>query len=95
MKQRVRVVGIVGGTKILVLKRLRARSELEPTWELPMGKTLLIETIRDNTGASKAKAESALDLLCSKRILEVRGGDPKQNQQAMKCYYPGSNYPAV
>lgn len=38
MKQRVRVVGIVGGTKILVLKRLRARSELEPTWELPMGK---------------------------------------------------------
>ena len=65
------------------------------TLELPMGKTLLIETIRDNTGASKAKAESALDLLCSKRILEVRGGDPKQNQQAMKCYYPGSNYPAV
>ena len=65
------------------------------TLELPMGKTLLIETIRDNTGASKAKAESALDLLCSKRILEVRGGDAKQNQQAMKCYYPGSNYPAV
>ena len=65
------------------------------TLELPMGKTLLIETVRDNTGASKAKAESALDLLCSKRILEVRGGDAKQNQQAMKCYYPGSNYPAV
>ena len=38
MKQRVRVVGIVGEPEILLLKRVRARSEAESTWELPTGK---------------------------------------------------------
>ena len=38
MKQRVRVVGIVGGEEILLLKRVRARSEADLTWELPAGK---------------------------------------------------------
>ena len=38
MKQRVRVVGIVGGEEILLLKRVRARNEADLTWELPAGK---------------------------------------------------------
>lgn len=57
-----------------------------------MGKTRLIVAIRDNTGASKEKAESALDLLCDGGVLEIRNGDPKKKQQAMKCYYPGPGY---
>jgi len=60
---------------------------------LPMGKTRLVETIRDNTNASKEKVESALDLLCEGGVPEVRNGDPKKKQQAMKCYYPGPDYP--
>ena len=63
--------------------------------DLPMGKTRLVETIRDNTGASKDKVESALDFLCQGGVLEVRNGDPKKKQQAMKCYYPGPDYPSA
>ena len=63
--------------------------------ELPMGKTRLVETIRDNTNASKDKVESALDFLCQGGVLEVRNGDPKKKQQAMKCYYPGPDYPSA
>ena len=62
---------------------------------LPMGKTPLVEAIRDNIGTSKAKATSALEVLCGKGVLEVRNGDPKKNQQAMKCYYPGPGYAAA
>ena len=63
--------------------------------ELPMGKTPLVEAIRDNIGTSKAKAVSALDMLCGKGVLEVHNGDPKKKQQAMKCYYPGPGYAAA
>jgi len=55
--------------------------------KLPMGKVQLIETIRDNTGASKAKVESALDQICTRGFLEMRKGDAARNQQAMKWYY--------
>ena len=62
---------------------------------LPMGKTELVRTIRRNTEASKEKVESALDFLCQGGVLEVRNGDPKKKQQAMKCYYPGPDYPSA
>ena len=58
---------------------------------LPMGKVQLVETIRDNTGASKAKVESALEQICEQGLLEIRKGDPAQKQQAMKWYYKGSS----
>ena len=82
-------------------KRLMTTDDIAATIEanlhelkLPMGKTLLIETIREKIDASKAKAESALEMLCDKGVLAVRKGDPAQNQQAMKCYYPGPGYSA-
>ena len=39
MKQRIRVVGIVrAGDKVLILKRVRGRTEMPVFWELPTGK---------------------------------------------------------
>ena len=55
--------------------------------KFPMGKTRLVETIRDKFKASKAKIEVALELLCEQELLEVRNGDPEKKQQAMKCFY--------
>lgn len=41
MKQRIRVIGIVkAAQEVLLLKRVRARAEEAPEWELPTGKIL-------------------------------------------------------
>ena len=59
-------------------KRLMTTDDIAATIEanlhelkLPMGKTLLIETIREKIDASKAKAESALEMLCDKGVLKA------------------------
>lgn len=59
---------------------------------LPMGKTELVEEIRDRIDVSKERVYSALAELCESGVLEVRKGDPLKKQQAMKCYYPGPGY---
>lgn len=59
---------------------------------LPMGKTELVEKIRDRIDVSKERVYSALAELCESGILEVRKDDPLKKQQAMKCYYPGPGY---
>ena len=43
---------------------------------LPMGKTELVEKIRDRIDVSKERIYSALAELCESGILEVRKGDP-------------------
>ncbi len=63
------------------------------TIELPMSKTALVEKIRDYTGCSKDKAESAIEQLYRQNILEIHSGDRAKNQQAMKCFYHGEESP--
>ena len=63
--------------------------ELKP----PLPKTRLVEKMREISGASKSKVESAISLLVDNEILEERSGDPAKRQQAMKCYHFGKASP--
>jgi len=61
--------------------------------DLPLGKTCLVEKLKDRINASKAKINSALDILCKNKVLEIRKGDYAKNQQATKFFYHGPNSP--
>ena len=61
--------------------------------EFPMAKTLLVETVREKTDASRNTIISALDILCRDGIFEIRKGDYASGQQASKLFYPGPSTP--
>lgn len=61
--------------------------------DLPLGKTCLVEKLKDRINASKAKINSALDILCKNKVLEIRKGDYAKGQQASKLFYHGPNSP--
>jgi len=62
-------------------------------FKLPLPKTALINLIQERLGAVKTKVTSAVECLINEDFLEIRKGDPKKHQQAMKCIYHGPESP--
>lgn len=56
---------------------------------LPMGKTSLVEVLKDRINVSKSRIVSALEDLCTNGMLEIRRGDYTKGQQASKLFYHG------
>ena len=62
-------------------------------FNLPLPKTALINLIQERLGAMKTRVTSAVECLISENFLEIRKGDPKKHQQAMKCICHGPESP--
>ena len=62
-------------------------------FNLPLPKTALINLIHERLGAMKTRVTSAVECLISENFLEIRKGDPKKHQQAMKCICHGPESP--
>ena len=54
-----------------------------------MGKTSLVEVLKDRINVSKSRIVSALEDLCNNGKLEIRRGDYTKGQQASKLFYHG------
>ena len=62
-------------------------------FNLPLPKTALINLIHERLGAMKTRVTSAVECLINENFLEIRKGDPKKHQQAMKCICHGPESP--
>ena len=62
-------------------------------FNLPLPKTALINLIHERLGAMKTRVTSAVECLITENFLEIRKGDPKKHQQAMKCICHGPESP--